>query len=306
MSVEHLAMVFEADGLASNETLLLLAYANYTDAHGYCWPGMTRLAAMTGLSESTLKRTRKSLESKNLLRSQRRTSAAGDATSNAYRINLDKLRKMRRSRDDFDDNCLALEFADEPAEQASDQPIVHPEPTPGHPEPTGGHPGPRGGVTVTPYPLDRSVNESVRPDARAREPEPEGRTEDPLKITDEHRQAAAALVDEVDLSKVGARPTQEDQLRDALAAALAAGYPVKQVRRYLGEKLQEARKTCYLLEAFSPHRWTDIGVQGPAQRSQQLDLPPCDTCGARKGEPLASRQIETSEGIRRCPQCRSV
>ncbi|MEU9578821.1 helix-turn-helix domain-containing protein [Streptomyces chilikensis] len=94
-----MAMVFAADGLEANEKLLLLAYTNFTDPHGYCWPGEDRLAACTGMSASTVRRTKKKLIDKNLLKSKRRAE-----TSNLARVNLPLLASMARPEKTFDDN----------------------------------------------------------------------------------------------------------------------------------------------------------------------------------------------------------
>ncbi len=129
-----MAMVFHAEGLDGSEKLLLLAYTNYTDAHGYCWPGVARLAADTGTSVPTVKRVRKKLETKNLLRHQRRTTKKGDAMTNMYRVNLDKLRSMVRSNTDFDDNLLEFDFEPEPEPKPAAKPghkrAAKPEPEP--------------------------------------------------------------------------------------------------------------------------------------------------------------------------------
>lgn len=92
-------MVFAADGLDGSEKLLLLAYTNYTDPHGYCWPGEERLAEDTGTSPSTVRRTKKKLISRNLLKSIRRPE-----TSNLARVNLPMLASMARPRKAYDDN----------------------------------------------------------------------------------------------------------------------------------------------------------------------------------------------------------
>jgi hypothetical protein len=94
-----MAMVFAADGLDGSEKLLLLAYTNYTDPHGYCWPGEDRLADDSGTSLSTVRRTKKKLISRNLLRSVRRQE-----TSNLARVNLPLLASMARPRKVYDDN----------------------------------------------------------------------------------------------------------------------------------------------------------------------------------------------------------
>ncbi|WP_405499689.1 helix-turn-helix domain-containing protein [Streptomyces anulatus] len=124
MSVEHMAMVFAAEGLEGGEKLLLLAFTNYTDPHGYCWPGEERLAEDTGTSVSTVRRTKKKLISSNLVRSVRRPE-----TSNLARVNLPLLASMARARRAYDDNEIdRLSFDSAPAAEgprtASDQQTV--------------------------------------------------------------------------------------------------------------------------------------------------------------------------------------
>ncbi|WP_051047347.1 helix-turn-helix domain-containing protein [Nocardia asiatica] len=124
MAIAHMQSVFDAEGLTASEKILLLAMANYTDAHGYCRPGMERLCLMTGLSKATIIRTRTALEERNLLRHKRRTNTQGRSTTNRYRINLDKLREMAAPKREFDDDFSALEFDDEPATAAAAAPAV--------------------------------------------------------------------------------------------------------------------------------------------------------------------------------------
>lgn len=101
MSVEHMAMVFAAQGIGGSEKLLLLAYTNYTDPHGYCWPGEDRLAEDTGTSVSTVRRTKKSLTEAKLIKSVRRPE-----TTNLTRVNLSLLASMARPKRVYDDNLL--------------------------------------------------------------------------------------------------------------------------------------------------------------------------------------------------------
>lgn len=105
-----MAMVFAADGLDGGEKLLLLAYTNYTDPHGYCWPGEERLAEDTGTSVSTVRRTKKKLIGKNLVKSIRRPE-----TSNLARVNLPLLAAMGRPRKAYDDNEIDRLSFDAPA-----------------------------------------------------------------------------------------------------------------------------------------------------------------------------------------------
>ncbi|MBM9509947.1 helix-turn-helix domain-containing protein [Actinacidiphila acididurans] len=101
MSIEHMAMVFAADGIDAKERLLLLAYTNRCDDHGFCWPGEERLIAETGMSASTLRRAKKELTDMGLVKSVRRPD-----TSSMTRINLKLLASMKRPDRPYDDNLI--------------------------------------------------------------------------------------------------------------------------------------------------------------------------------------------------------
>ena len=123
MSVEHMAMVFAAEGLDGGEKLLLLAYTNYTDPHGYCWPSEQRLADDCGTSLSTVARQKRSLKKRGLLKSVRRMNPrTGEPISNLSRVNLPLLASMRRSDRPYDDNLVQeISFdPDDEEQQASD------------------------------------------------------------------------------------------------------------------------------------------------------------------------------------------
>ncbi|MFF9489154.1 helix-turn-helix domain-containing protein [Streptomyces sp. NPDC014676] len=107
MTVKHIAMAFDAEGLDGAEKLLLIAYCNYTDAHGYCWPGQQRLADDCGTSPATVKRVKKRLLDKKLILSQRRIDPrTGEPISNLTRVNLELLAAIRRTDAGYDDNVL--------------------------------------------------------------------------------------------------------------------------------------------------------------------------------------------------------
>lgn len=117
-----MAMVFAAEGLDGPEKLLLLAYTNYTDAHGYCWPGEDRLADDTGTSPSTVRRTKKKLIGRNLVKSVRRAE-----TSNLTRVNLPLLASMGRKRKAYDDNEMErLSFDETGSDQQTGQSDLYP------------------------------------------------------------------------------------------------------------------------------------------------------------------------------------
>lgn len=120
MSIQHMQMVFDAGGLASGEKSILLAYCNFTDAHGYCWPGVERIADMTGFSDRGVKKLRKALIERGLLATSSRVNAQGVRTTNITRVNLAKLAAMRMPEKTYKDNVVhELEFKDD---TASDQP----------------------------------------------------------------------------------------------------------------------------------------------------------------------------------------
>ncbi|MFF0698412.1 helix-turn-helix domain-containing protein [Streptomyces tendae] len=113
MTIKHIAMVLEAEGLDGPEKLLMIAYCNRTDDHGYCWPGQQRLADDCGTSPATVKRVKKKLIEKKLIASQRRLDPkTGEPITNLTRVNLELLAAMRRKPTDYDDNVIEqLTFA---------------------------------------------------------------------------------------------------------------------------------------------------------------------------------------------------
>ena len=107
VTVQHIALVLGADGLSASEKLLLIAYCNHTDAHGYCWPGIARLADETGMSVRTVHRTNSALRAKGLIKSVRRVNPrTGEPITNLTRINLALLASMQRPAGDYGDNLL--------------------------------------------------------------------------------------------------------------------------------------------------------------------------------------------------------
>ncbi|MEU7428004.1 helix-turn-helix domain-containing protein [Streptomyces sp. NPDC040750] len=107
MTIKHIAMVLEAEGLDGPEKLLLIAYCNRTDDHGYCWPGQQRLAADCGTSPATVKRVKKKLIEKKLIASQRRLDPkTGEPITNLTRVNLELLAAMKRKPTAYDDNVI--------------------------------------------------------------------------------------------------------------------------------------------------------------------------------------------------------
>jgi hypothetical protein len=116
-----MAMVFAAEGLDGGEKLLLLAYTNYTDPHGYCWPSEQRLADDCGTSISTVARQKRSLKAKKLLKSVRRINPkTGEPISNLSRVNLPLLASMSRPNRRYDDNLMQQISFDDDHQDGSD------------------------------------------------------------------------------------------------------------------------------------------------------------------------------------------
>ncbi|UXY24915.1 helix-turn-helix domain-containing protein (plasmid) [Streptomyces cynarae] len=107
MTIKHVAMVLEAEGLDGPEKLLLIAYCNRTDDHGYCWPGQQRLADDCGTSIATVKRVKKRLIEKQLIATKRRLDPkTGEPITNLTRVNLELLAAMKRPNREYDDNVV--------------------------------------------------------------------------------------------------------------------------------------------------------------------------------------------------------
>ena len=238
MALEHLTLVFEADpkALSSGEKVLLLAYANYTDAHGYCWPGLDRLMLMTGLSKSAVIRNRKSLEDKNLLRHQRRTTKDGRSTTNLYRINLARLAQLRVAAK-FDDNVMALEFADdpEPTQETGPDQAMYQNDTPGFRGDT------LGGVDMTPRGCRNDTQSLIDP---LQDPADNARTSasdaaapaEPACLPGNDHPEPAAAVDPMLSRAVGVLAAVEDKL--VAEAVLPGGFEPGFVDRYAPEVVQ--------------------------------------------------------------------
>lgn len=107
MTIKHISMVLEAEGLDGPEKLLLIAYCNRTDDHGYCWPGQQRLADDCGTSPATVKRVKKKLVEKKLIASMRRVDPkTGEPITNLTRVNIELLASMKRPDKKYDDNVI--------------------------------------------------------------------------------------------------------------------------------------------------------------------------------------------------------
>lgn len=74
--------------LRSNQKLVLLALADFSDDAGVCWPSLTTLATKCQLSRRAIQRIVRELESSQLITVQRRLTGDGGSRSSAYSLML--------------------------------------------------------------------------------------------------------------------------------------------------------------------------------------------------------------------------
>ena len=306
-------MVYAAEGMTASEKHLLGAYCNHTDAHGYCWPSVERLADETGMSARTVQRTNALLRAKGLIKAVHRTNPkTGLQITNLTRVNLARLAQMRRPDRDYGDNMVeAITFDDAPGDNSFPQ--VRPgrqSVTPRGDRLTG--PGrhcvtPRGD-TVTPKPsVEPSVELSssyptpipTRPDAREGEQEMEDQSKDDGQATE----SALKVVDKATALWGGHRlPTPSERLRlaERAAQALAEGARPADLVYMLSRDLADARSAVAVVMARTAYDgWWHTEVAPPVSAPTQPPRPEwCGRCDER------TRQLDTEAGgRRRCPDC---
>lgn len=229
MTIQHINLVFQAEGLNHSEKVVLLAYCNYTDPHGYVWAGVDRIADDTGASPSTVKRVRSALKAKNLLATKRRVDPrTGESIPNLTRINLSLLESMRRAPKEYDDNLVeALTFDSEeqskpvdetPSDLRMDQSDPRADLRIGQSDPT---PGvnltpPYGGVNLTPNPSVHPSDSSSSGDAGASPPSKRSVEEEEgvssSKPSELVRRATDATVEEAEALVEALRPEAKKSL----------------------------------------------------------------------------------------------
>ena len=107
MTAEHMGMTFKAAGIKNPIKAVLVAYCNYTDAHGVCWPSEERIADDCGVSRSTVQRAKRWLIAEGLMKTMRRKNTKGEPIPNLSRINVRKLKSMARPEHDYGDDVIA-------------------------------------------------------------------------------------------------------------------------------------------------------------------------------------------------------
>lgn len=95
MSVQHIAMVLEADDLCAQEKAALVAFCNHTDATGKTFAGEERLMREAGMPRSTFRRWRAKLVERGLLISREKRNAKQQRMTSDTWVNLRMLAEMR-------------------------------------------------------------------------------------------------------------------------------------------------------------------------------------------------------------------
>lgn len=122
MTAEFVALVFAAEGLNGSEKGLLQVFANLCTQKGALTADMRRLTRMSGMSESTVTRTRQALELKGIVKTRRRNQR-GERLENAYLVDAEALAALCPDEpEEFGDDVLAALFAEE-GENALDQQV---------------------------------------------------------------------------------------------------------------------------------------------------------------------------------------
>ena len=88
MSIYWMNKVWGMDDINQSEMLLLLALCDRANDDGICWPGQLSLAKKCGVTDRTIRRTLKSLESKNLLEITSRQGEGEGRKTNIYKVTL--------------------------------------------------------------------------------------------------------------------------------------------------------------------------------------------------------------------------
>lgn len=100
--IQHMNLVFQADGLSVGEGAFLMACCNHTDDRGYVIASMRQLADEAHMKLTAAKSNKQKLIKRGLLaRSDRYSPKNGAQLADLYRVNLDLLASMKRARTDY-------------------------------------------------------------------------------------------------------------------------------------------------------------------------------------------------------------
>ncbi|MGW2543093.1 hypothetical protein ACWC5I_20005 [Kitasatospora sp. NPDC001574] len=122
--IQHMNMVFGADGLSTGEGAFLLACCNHTDDRGYVIASMRQLADEAHMKMTAARDNKQRLIKRGLLAAKERYSPKNGAQiADLYRVNLTLLASMARAPRDYGPSLVEeLSFADPHETPSSDPP----------------------------------------------------------------------------------------------------------------------------------------------------------------------------------------
>jgi len=99
VSIQHMQMVLDAQGLSSPEKFVLLVYCNHAQPDGCAWPHPQRVADETGLPLEEVERTRSALAGKGLIDLN---PDVGLPIPYAVQVNINALHALRRTPQEYE------------------------------------------------------------------------------------------------------------------------------------------------------------------------------------------------------------
>ncbi|MFB6962438.1 hypothetical protein ACFCYB_37020 [Streptomyces sp. NPDC056309] len=275
--IQHMNLVFQANGLSVGEGAFLMACANHTDDRGYVIAHMQQLADEAHMSLRSARDQKARLEKKKLVKAAPRFNPKNGAQiANLFRINLDLLRSMKRQRKDYGPTLVEeLSFDEAPKENPSSAPPAKsaaPLPDPPADPPADLAPPPAdlapppadlagtGGAKSAPLLLPSSAPSSLSPAAgHAEAPvgtSPNGEREREASPERHHLSAA-------DVPQQRARSDKDAAAGDRIVAAYAAalGRPVLN-----GTRAKLERQAVELLAQGLPEGWLADRARELAER----------------------------------------
>ncbi|MFG2716584.1 hypothetical protein ACGFX2_39635 [Streptomyces goshikiensis] len=258
--IQHMNLVFQADGLSVGEGAFLMACCNHTDDKGYVIASMQQLADEAHMKERTARENKQRLIKLSLLAAAvRYHPKTGARIADLYRVNIDLLRRMQRKRTDYGPTVLEeLTFAT-PEETAGQPPRRNPPPPPA--ESAAPPAESAGGVPADSAPL---LLPSSSPSSLSGLGSPSGDAGPAGE-----REAAAPE----DTPSAAEAPTSVEAVVDAYAAAL--GRPLSASRRVrLWKQADELLRAGYPVEwvaaraaEMPEHGWTDLALHCERSRT---------------------------------------
>ncbi|MGW1534474.1 hypothetical protein [Streptomyces aureus] len=297
--IQHMNLVFQADGLSVGEGAFLMACCNHTDARGYVIASMQQLADEAHMKESAAKANKQKLIKSGLLAAKERYSPKNGARiADLYRVNLDLLASMKRARTDYGPTLVEELTFSAPSENRRSDPGSDSDPSPRRiptpprriPTPPGSDSDPAPGSDSDPLLLPSKSPSSLSPVS--------GPSEGPAEVPSggERETVAAPKEHNPSLPEV---PQQREQAcrttavrRIVEAYATALGRPLlngtrakleHQAAELLAQDLPEAW-LCDRVREMAPRGWSNL-TQHAERSTVPISITPGVTDQTKRGLP---------------------